>query len=499
MLDGNDVLAQAQTGTGKTAAFALPILSRCDMQVKMPQALVVAPTRELAIQVAQAFQSYAKHLPDFHVTPIYGGQDYRTQFKSLDRGPQVIVGTPGRILDHLSRGTLIVEQLKTIVLDEADEMLKMGFVEDIEAILEQLPTPRQTGLFSATMPAPIQKIAKRYLKEAKKIKIAVSHAAAKAIEQSYICLARHHKGEVLRRYLEIEDVSAAIVFVRTKIATVEVADKLRASGYAVEALNGDLNQARREKVIGRFKKGSLDLVVATDVAARGIDVERVSHVINYDIPTDVESYIHRIGRTGRAGRQGRAMLFVTPREKRLLHDIEREISVAIDRVDPPTVEEMSVRRLNALANSVNNIVEKSKRLAPYQEMVVNLIENNNIDVHDIAAALAYMLQQSNPLPDEDIASVGWDDHQPKQRRRRRGNRHPAERRAAARRGKSGQDGKSSRSGKFDRPRDSARSSGSDSSGRSRDADRRGKSDGAGKSGRPSGAGKSRKKKSRKKS
>lgn len=436
LLGNHDIIAQAQTGTGKTAAFALPILSRCELTLSKPQSLIITPTRELAIQVAEAFQSYAKQLSGFHVTPIYGGQDYRTQFKSLDRGPQVIVGTPGRVLDHLRRGTLDVECLKSIVLDEADEMLKMGFIEDIESILEQLPKDRQTGLFSATMPDPIKKIAKRYLNNPKKVTIAASHSHATAIEQSYICLTQNNKCEVLRRFLEIETVAAAIIFVRTKIATVEVADKLRANGYAVEALNGDLNQARREKVIGQFKKGALDLVVATDVAARGIDVDRVSHVINYDIPTDVESYIHRIGRTGRAGRQGKALLFVTPRERRLLKDIENEIASAIDRVDPPTVEEMSLKRLESLASSVHNVIEKSKRLAPYQEMVSKLIEKQQHQPEDIAAALAYMLQQSNPLPTEDIHSVDWD-HKPTKTRRRNGRgRHPAERRAAARRRKS---------------------------------------------------------------
>lgn len=325
LLSGGDLLAQAQTGTGKTAAFALPILSHLDVSLNAPQALVIAPTRELAIQVAEAFQSYAKHLKGFHVLPIYGGQDFRGQLRALKRGVQVVVGTPGRVMDHLRRGTLSLEALTTVVLDEADEMLKMGFIEDIEWILEQIPQAHQTALFSATMPEYIKKISQRYLKDAKHLQIKPTRNAIEKIEQFYLRVKREQKLEVLTRVLEIEAVDASIIFVRTKNCSAELAEKLQARGYAAAALNGDMNQSLREKVINQLKRGALDMVVATDVAARGIDVQRITHVINYDIPHDTEAYIHRIGRTGRAGRTGKAVLFVTPREYRLLKDIERAI------------------------------------------------------------------------------------------------------------------------------------------------------------------------------
>ncbi len=433
LMKGADLLAQAQTGTGKTAAFALPILSQCDISLAAPQALVVAPTRELALQVAEAFGSYAKQFKGFNVTTIYGGQDYRIQLKSLKRGPQVIVGTPGRLLDQMKRENIDTTYMKTVILDEADEMLKMGFIEDIETILDFLPKNKQTGLFSATMPVAIQKITKRYLKDPEKIIIKPCQQQKKNIEQSYILVNRNQKREVLRRYLEIENIEAAMIFVRTKIATVELAEKLQTCGYAVEALNGDLNQARREKVINRFRKKQLDIVIATDVAARGIDVEHVTHVINYDIPTDEESYVHRIGRTGRAGRKGKALLLVTPREKRLLKDIERAIESQIDRVAAPSVEQLSRQRVMSMATSVKGVISKSKKLALYKELVTELIEEEALPVEDVAAALAYMLHQSNPLPTEELEVVDWDSPPPKRRRRNRGGgRHPAERRAANR-------------------------------------------------------------------
>ena len=470
LLNGRDILAQAQTGTGKTAAFALPILQRLDLRMNQPQALVIAPTRELAMQVAEAFQSYAKKMPDFHVTPIYGGQDYRIQLRSLQRGPQVIVGTPGRVMDHLRRGTLVVDQVKTVVLDEADEMLKMGFIEDIEFILESIPGQHTTALFSATMPAAIQKIAKRYLHDAEKVMVQAKQQATLAIEQVYYCVNRPQKLPLLRRLLEVEDPTAAIIFVRTKMMAAELAEKLQASGFAAQALHGDMNQAKREKVIGDLRRGKCDLVVATDVAARGIDVERITHVFNYDIPCDVESYTHRIGRTGRAGRSGRAILLVSPRESRLLKDIERAISAPIDQLEPPSLHDMTKKRSLALRETIVNVIAKSKKLGPYQEMVADIIASGEGSAEDIAAAIAYMMQQTNPLPDEEIASAKLDHSAVPDRGRRGGsrgrNRHPAERRAANRRnksakgpmqtegGKKNDSGKSKASGK---PKDSGRS------------------------------------------
>jgi len=405
LMEGNDLQAQAQTGTGKTAAFALPILSNLDLSLKKPQALIIAPTRELAIQVAEAFQSYAKHLKNFHVTPIYGGQDYQIQLRALKRGVHVIVGTPGRLMDHLRRGTLSADALKTVVLDEADEMLKMGFIEDIEWILEQIPKTHQTALFSATMSAPIQKIAKRYLKDAVKIHIKSKTSTVETTEQFYTRVANNQKLDLLTRFLEVENIQAAIIFVRTRNAADELAGKLQARGYSAAALHGDMNQSLREKVIGRIKSGALDIIVATDIAARGIDVDRVSHVINYDIPYDSEAYIHRVGRTGRAGRQGKALLFVTPREQRLLNDIERAINKPIKQIDPPSLKEMSEKRSKQLAEKVIGVIAKSKKLTIYREMVERIIKENDYAPKDVAAALAYLMQQANPLPSYEIETA----------------------------------------------------------------------------------------------
>ncbi|MHA7840777.1 MAG: DEAD/DEAH box helicase [Gammaproteobacteria bacterium] len=404
LLEGKDLLAQAQTGTGKTAAFALPILSKIDLSQRDPQAIIIAPTRELAIQVAEAFQAYAKHMKGFHVAPIYGGQSYQTQLRALKRGVHVIVGTPGRIIDHMEKGTLSVKNIKTLVLDEADKMLKMGFIEDIEWILERIPH-HQRALFSATMPSSIRRIAKQYLKEADEIHIKPKENTASSIEQCYIRVAGHQKLGVLTRYLEVEDVDAAIIFARTKTASAELADKLKARGYGAAALNGDMAQSLRERVIDQLKRGALDIVVATDVAARGIDVERIGHVINFDIPHDTESYVHRIGRTGRAGRTGKALLLVTPREHRLLHDIERAINKPIKQIQPPTIKEMAAKRSAYLTEKITNILEKSKHLAPSRQMVSQLVAESDYDPEDIAAALIYLMGQSNPLPTEDIVSA----------------------------------------------------------------------------------------------
>ena len=405
LMERHDLLAQAQTGTGKTAAFALPILSQIDIQKKQPQALIIAPTRELAIQVAEAFQSYAKHLKGFHVIPIYGGQDYQIQLRGLKRGAQVVVGTPGRVMDHLRRRTLAVSALKMVVLDEADEMLKMGFIDDVEWILEQIPQQHQTALFSATIPTSIQKIAKRYLKDAQKIQIKAQENTVEAIEQFYMQVSKNQKLNVLTRFLEVEEIGAAIIFARTKNCSAELAEKLQARGYAAAALNGDMTQSLRKKVIERIKSGSLDIVVATDVAARGIDIERISHVINYDIPYDTESYVHRIGRTGRAGRKGKALLFVTPRENRLLKDIERAIHKSIKQVEPPSWKEMQEKLTQQLTDKVVGVIEKSKKLKPCREMVTTIMQQGDYAADDIAAALAYLMQQANPLAAQEVEEV----------------------------------------------------------------------------------------------
>ena len=405
LMEGGDLLAQAQTGTGKTAAFALPILSHLDISTSNPQALVVAPTRELAIQVAEAFQSYAKHLKGFRVAPIYGGQDYKLQLRALKRGAHVIVGTPGRLMDHLRRGTLSMETLKTVVLDEADEMLKMGFVEDIEWILSQIPHSHQTALFSATIPKPIQRIAERYLKDAQKIMIQPADNTVDAIAQFYITVAKNQKLNILTRFLETEEMQAAIIFARTKTCSAELAQKLQARGFAAAALNGDMKQSQRQKVIDQIKNGALDIIVATDVAARGIDVERITHVINFDIPSDTESYIHRIGRTGRAGRQGKALLFVTQREQRLLRDIEHAIRKKIKQIEPPSLDQINEQRNKKLFDKVAGVLKKSKRIKPYQAMIQEFVAQGSYVAEDIAAALAYLMQQplSEPVALDDVS------------------------------------------------------------------------------------------------
>jgi ATP-dependent RNA helicase DeaD len=402
LLNGDDLVAQAQTGTGKTAAFALPILSQLDLAIKEPQALIIVPTRELAIQIAEACQSYAKHMQGFHVTPIYGGQDYPTQLRALKRGTHIVVGTPGRVIDHLQRGSLAVSALKSVVLDEADQMLKMGFIEDITWILDQIPHAHQTSLFSATMPPSIQKIASRYLKQAKKVDIKPKKTTVDAIEQFYIRVTKEQKLDVLTRLLEVESIQASIIFTRTKQSSTELAEKLQARGYAAAALNGDMNQALREKVIDRIKSGALDIIVATDIAARGIDVDRISHVINFDIPCDAESYIHRIGRTGRAGRTGKALLFVTAREHGLLNDINRVIQKPIEQIQPPSVDEMHEKRNKQLAEKVMGVISKSKKLDFYRQIIEDITAQSNSTAIDIAAALVYLSQQANPLPSHNI-------------------------------------------------------------------------------------------------
>ncbi|NWG30089.1 MAG: DEAD/DEAH box helicase [Rhodocyclaceae bacterium] len=400
LLAGRDLLGEAQTGTGKTAAFALPLLARLDLAKKMPQALVLTPTRELAIQVAEAFQKYAHHMPGFHVLPIYGGQSMVIQLRALSRGAHVIVGTPGRIMDHLERKSLDLTQLKTLVLDEADEMLRMGFIDDVEWILEHTPDERQTALFSATMPEPIRRIASRYLREPEQVKIRATTATVSTIKQKYWKVAGADKLEALTRMLEVEeDFDAAIVFVRTKTATVELAERLEARGYEAAALNGDMTQGLREQVIERLKSGSLDIVVATDVAARGLDVPRISHVINYDIPYDTEAYVHRIGRTGRAGRTGVAILFVSPREMRMLKAIERATRQPIEPVGLPTRGEVAERRVQQFRQQILDTLAE-ENLDFFYEVVRRIESEDGLATRQIAAALAYLVQRERPLRPE---------------------------------------------------------------------------------------------------
>jgi len=396
ILQGKDVLGQAQTGTGKTAAFALPLLSGLDLKQKAPQVLVLAPTRELAIQVAEAFQKYASHMRGFHVIPIYGGQDYRGQIRALQRGVHVVVGTPGRVMDHMRRGTLKLDKLSALVLDEADEMLRMGFIDDVEWILEQTPSNRQIALFSATMPQQIRRIAAKYLNEPEQITIKSKTATVDTIRQRFWPVSGVHKLDALTRILEAEQFEAMIVFVRTKIATAELSEKLEARGYASAPLNGDIAQTQRERTITQLKNGKLDIIVATDVAARGLDVERVSHVVNYDIPYDTEAYVHRIGRTGRAGRQGDAILFVAPREKRLLSAIEKATRKKIEIMELPTTELINDKRIAKFKQRITDTLATDD-LGFFSQLIEQYEHEHNVPAEDIAAALAQLLQGDTPF------------------------------------------------------------------------------------------------------
>ena len=396
LLEGHDLLGQAQTGTGKTAAFALPMLANIDPEQRKPQLLVLAPTRELAIQVAEAFQVYASFSQKIKVLPVYGGQSYDNQIRQLKRGVQVVVGTPGRIIDHIKRKTLDLSELKYLVLDEADEMLRMGFIDDVELILSHAPAERQTALFSATMPGPIKKITQRYLKDPKHIKIASKVSTASTIRQRYCQIAPHHKLEALTRIMEVERFDGMIIFVRTKTATVELADKLSARGFDVEPLNGDIPQNARERTVDKLKQGAIDILVATDVVARGLDVERVSHVINYDVPYDSESYVHRIGRTGRAGRQGDAILFISHRETRMLFSIEKTTKQPIEAMPIPSISEINETRLSRFKQAV---IEASKddsieSLIPIVEMIK---EEAEASPEVLMAALLKIAQGDEPL------------------------------------------------------------------------------------------------------
>jgi len=395
MLKGQDVLGMAQTGSGKTAAFSLPLLHNIDVNLKAPQILVLAPTRELAVQVAEAFSDFSKYILGIHVLPLYGGQRYEVQLRALRQGPQIVVGTPGRLLDHLKRGTLNLSNLHALVLDEADEMLRMGFIEDVETIMSQIPKDHQTALFSATMPEAIRRISKRFMKNPQEIKIQSNITTRPDIKQSY-WMVYGRKTDALIRFLEVEDFSATIIFVKTKNATLEVSEALERNGYNSAALNGDMNQALREQTLERLKNGRLDILIATDVAARGLDVDRISFVINYDIPMDSESYVHRIGRTGRAGRAGRALLFVENRERRLLRNIEHTINQKIPEVQLPKIELLCQKRLERFAKKVQEQLE-SRDLDEYVLLLDKLYSPDDLDIKTFAAALLKMAQGERPL------------------------------------------------------------------------------------------------------
>jgi ATP-dependent RNA helicase DeaD len=405
LLEGKDVVGLAQTGTGKTAAFAVPVLSRIDTSIKQTQALVLAPTRELALQVAEAFGKYSAHIPGLNVLPIYGGQSYGVQLSGLRRGAHVVVGTPGRVIDHLEKGTLDLTNLKYLVLDEADEMLKMGFQEDVERILRDTPGDKQVALFSATMPGSIRRISKQYLNNPVEITVKSKTSTASNITQRYIQVAHQRKLDALTRVLEVEAFEAMIIFVRTKQATEDLAEKLRARGHSAAAINGDIVQAQRERTIGQLKNGALDILVATDVAARGLDVDRISHVVNYDIPHDTESYVHRIGRTGRAGRQGDALLFVAPRERHLLKSIEKATRQPLAEMQLPSVDDVNAQRVAKFGDSITESLA-SENLAMFRKMIEDYDQEHDVPLIDIAAALAlqsrdgeaFLLSPEPPAP-----------------------------------------------------------------------------------------------------
>src|SRR3954452_24691276 len=397
LMAGHDVVGLAQTGTGKTAAFALAILSRLDLSQKTPQALVLAPTRELAVQVAEAFEKYAVDLPGVHVLPIYGGQGYGVQLSALRRGVHVVVGTPGRIMDHLDKGTLDLGHLRFLVLDEADEMLNMGFAEDVETILAETPDDKQVALFSATMPVQIRRLSKQYLHDPVEIKVESKTATAANIRQRYLLVSYPQKVDALTRILEVENFEGMIVFVRTKNETETLAEKLRARGFSAAAINGDVPQPVRERTVNQLKKGELDVLVATDVAARGLDVERVSHVVNYDIPTDTESYVHRIGRTGRAGRSGDAISFVTPRERYLLRHLEKANGVALEEMQLPSVDDVNTTRLARFDDQITRALEARTRIDGVRDIIAHCAREHEVPEVDAAAAVAVVARGDEPL------------------------------------------------------------------------------------------------------
>lgn len=403
LLEGRDVVGLAQTGTGKTAAFALPVLSKlaeADQKYKSPQVLVLAPTRELALQVAEAFSSYAANVPSVSVVPVYGGSSYGPQLAGLRRGAAIVVGTPGRVIDHLERGSLDLSDLKYLVLDEADEMLRMGFAEDVDRILSSAPENKQTALFSATMPKAIQRITGDYLKDPVEVRVEGQSKPAQNIRQRYLQVAQPWKLEAMTRLLETEDTDGVIAFVRTRNMTEELTTKLAARGFAAAAISGDIPQHIREKTVEDLRRGRIDILVATDVAARGLDVERISHVVNYDIPHDTSSYVHRIGRTGRAGRQGDAILLMTPRERYLLRSIEKATKQPVEEMQLPTLEEVNASRRAAFSENITQTMAahaEDAELTVYRDLVSNYIDEHDVAAVDIAAALALMAQDGRPL------------------------------------------------------------------------------------------------------
>ncbi len=428
LLEGRDLLGQAQTGTGKTAAFALPLLSRLNPKLKAPQILVLTPTRELALQVAEAMQTYARHLKGFQVLPVYGGQNMGQQLRQLSRGVQAVVGTPGRIQDHLRRGTLKLDKISCVVIDEADEMLKMGFIDDVQDILGYAPEERQTALFSATMPKEVLSVARKHLRDPLEIRIKSKTSTVERISQHFWQVKGLHKLDALTRILEAEEIDGMLIFVRTKVTTVELAEKLEARGFSSSALNGDMTQMLREKTVERLKDGSLDIVVATDVAARGLDVKRISHVVNYDIPYDTEAYIHRIGRTGRAGREGKAILFVAPRERRMLAAIERATRQPIKAMALPSRKDITNRRINQFKEQISAATE-SQDLEFFEELIDQYQSEYDIGHRKIAASLAYLLQKERPLnPTEAFVEESRPERNDRNDRGDRGDRNSFQRR-----------------------------------------------------------------------
>jgi ATP-dependent RNA helicase DeaD len=397
LLAGRDVVGLAQTGTGKTAAFALPILSRLDSSQKKPQALVLAPTRELALQVCEAFERYATHVRGVRVLPVYGGQAYGVQLSALRRGVHVVVGTPGRIMDHLEKGTLDLSELKYLVLDEADEMLRMGFAEDVETILADTPSDKQVALFSATMPAQIRRISQKYLNDPEEITVKNKTTTSSNTTQRYLVVSYPQKVDALTRILEVENFEGMIVFVRTKNETETLAEKLRARGYSAAAISGDVAQAQRERTVNQLKSGKLDILVATDVAARGLDVDRISHVVNYDLPIDTESYVHRIGRTGRAGRTGDAISFVTPRERRMLTSIEKATRQPLTQMRLPTAEDVNATRLSRFDDQITAALGQTERIDRFRDIIGHYVAHHDVPEADVAAALAVVSQGDEPL------------------------------------------------------------------------------------------------------
>ena len=388
LLEGSDFIGVAQTGTGKTAAFSLPLLSRIDQSVRAPQILVLAPTRELALQVAEAIEGFAENLPKLRVVPVYGGTGYGDQIREFKKGAQVVVGTPGRVMDHIEKGYLKLDTLQALVLDEADEMLSMGFIDDIDWILEHTPEDRQTALFSATMPKPIRKLAEKHLSSPVEVTIKVKAENSPNIRQKFIKVRQHEKKDMIFRLLEIEKIDAMLVFARTKNSTMEIAERLQGKGYYAEPLNGDMPQSLREKTVDRLKRGKINILVATDVAARGLDVDRISHVLNYDAPFDLESYTHRIGRTGRAGREGDAIIFVTNKEMRMLNAIERTLKVPCEQYIFPTLQEMNERREEEFFNKIEQGMKND--LSDYRKALQRYVEESGKDTLDIAASLAFL-------------------------------------------------------------------------------------------------------------